>query len=164
MAVQGIESRSSGGKLTSILQLFHLQNMTLQQQVSIMACTTLLIFILKTASSIFLTKKTLSFLAIKASNLTSLLVEDLLHSNILRIQMHSVQQFTQSIYEGVNNIFAGILANVSLFISDTALLIFIAVGMYIVDPVVSLLTLLLFISIAYFMHRLLSIRAHAMVS
>jgi ABC-type multidrug transport system fused ATPase/permease subunit len=53
----------------------------------------------------------------------------------------------------------GILNTTILMISDTSLLVILAVGLFIVDPVVALSTSVVFSSVAYLLYKLLQVRA-----
>jgi ABC-type multidrug transport system fused ATPase/permease subunit len=70
-----------------------------------------------------------------------------------------MQQTLYAVTSGVDSIAMGVLNTSVLIISDTSLLIILGIGLFVVDPVVALSTLLVFSGIAYLLYRLMQLRA-----
>jgi ABC-type multidrug transport system fused ATPase/permease subunit len=70
-----------------------------------------------------------------------------------------MQQTLYSVTSGVDSIAMGVLGTTVVLISDISLLVILAMGLFIVDPVVALSTFIVFASIAYFLYRLMQVRA-----
>jgi ABC-type multidrug transport system fused ATPase/permease subunit len=72
--------------------------------------------------------------------------------NILSVQMRNTQETLYIITEGVRRITIGILGNIVFLISDLSLLIVLTAGLFILDPIVAVVSFLLFGSVALFLH------------
>ena len=70
-----------------------------------------------------------------------------------------MQDTLYAVTSGVESITVGVLSTVVLMISDMSLLIILAVGLFIVDPIMALTTFMVFVLIALFLYRLLEVRA-----
>jgi len=63
VTVYGIQSKGTGDRVLTILEFLNLESMTFQRQVAYLGAFAVLIFITKTVSSVFLTRKTLFFIS-----------------------------------------------------------------------------------------------------
>jgi ABC-type multidrug transport system fused ATPase/permease subunit len=70
-----------------------------------------------------------------------------------------MQQTLYAVSSGVNSITMNVLGTTVAIISDTSLLVILAAGLFIVDPIVALSTFIVFASIAYILYRLMQVRA-----
>jgi hypothetical protein len=75
IAVNGIQSKVAGNKVTKVLEILNIDTLPFQRQVAFLGLIAVIIFVSKTVVSIYLTRKTLLFLsrrgALIASNLVS---------------------------------------------------------------------------------------------
>jgi ABC-type multidrug transport system fused ATPase/permease subunit len=70
-----------------------------------------------------------------------------------------MQQTLYAVSSGVNSITMNVLGTTVAIISDTSLLVILAAGLFIVDPIVALSTFIVFAAIAYILYRLMQVRA-----
>ena len=159
LAVQGIESRKPGNRVGEVLRLLHLQNLSFSSQVAILGISAGVVLVLKTAVSIFFTRRVFFFLSAKGSQISADLVSKVLSQNLLKVQEKTTQEILYMISEGVPGILTGILATSINMTSDLAMLFIMSLGLAIVDPSIAVITFLLFFAVALILHKLLQVRS-----
>ncbi len=159
LSVQGIQSKPAGDKTSKVLEILNIQNLTFQQQVAILGFSAALIFIFKTLASVILTRKVFLFLSHKSAQISADLLSRVLSQNLIKVQKYSTQEFLYMISDGVKNLLLGIVATSINLVADFAMLIIIFIGLFVLDPVISLVTIGLFLFIGLIMHKLLQVRA-----
>ena len=90
LAVTGVESGTPGNRVSAVLRLLHLSNYSFQAQVTILGLTAAALLIVRTFSSIFLTKRTLLFMSRRAALISSELVTNLFSRSILDLQKYLI--------------------------------------------------------------------------
>ena len=156
LAVSGIQSQNSSGRVQKLLEFFQIDSYTIQTQVSIIGLMAAFVLISRTILSMIITKRILFFLASRCAILSKRLTTGILSKSLLFIQMKSTQELVYAASVGVETVFLKVLAAGVAFVADAALLTFMLAILIIVDPVIALVTLLLFLGVAvllfYFMH------------
>ena len=112
--------------------------------------------------SIFFTRRILHFLSRRGAKLSATLVSRLLSSSLLQIQSRSTQATLYALTSGVEIIMLRVLATVVALVSDGSLLIVMALGLFIVDPVIAISTVLLFLLIGLALYRLMHVKARTL--
>jgi ABC-type multidrug transport system fused ATPase/permease subunit len=159
LSVQGIESKKAGNHVSVILNLLHIQNFSFQIQVVFLGLSAALAMIGKTALSIFFTRKTFRFMSFRGAKLTSDLVSKVLSQKMLDIQKRSSQETLFAVTNGVQAVVIGIISTVVNLLSDFSMLIILAFGLFVVDPITALATILIFGIIGFLLYRLLQVKA-----
>lgn len=159
LSVQGLESKHAGNKVTVVLRILHINNYSFQTQVSILGLGAAFVLTLKTVLSIFFTRRTFFFLSRRGASLSGDLISRVLAQNLLRLQARTTQETLYMVTEGVNNLMLGVLATSIQIVSDFSLLLIMAVGLLIVDPITALATIFLFAFIGFVLNHLLRVRA-----
>ena len=159
LAVTGMESRSSGNRVNSILNLLHLTQMTLQSKVTIIGGLAALVLILRTLFSVYFTRKILFFLSTRSALAAKNLVGNILAQPIALTKNHTTQQFVFSVTWGVRATILGIIGSSINLVADLFLTLILLTGLFIVDPGIALLTLLMFGSIGFGLYKILNQRA-----
>ena len=159
LAVQGVEARASGNKVNVLLNFLHLQNFNFQAQVAMLGALAAVILLIKTVLSIYFTRRTFFFLSYKSAEISSLLVSKVLNMDLAELQKRSSQEILYNISNGVNSILNGIVATVVTILSDSALVLILSIGLFVLDPVVAIFTLVIFTTLAVLLYRLLNVRA-----
>jgi ABC-type bacteriocin/lantibiotic exporter with double-glycine peptidase domain len=158
----GFNSASSsepGARINSFLELLKINNYNLQTQCTIIGMMAASALILKTILSIFVTRKILFFLSTRAAQTTQQLTNILLQKPLLEIQNKSLQANIYLVTSGVNNIVLGILGSTAMLISDTLLLVFLLVALFIAEPSTAIISLILFGGVLYVLFALLQKKA-----
>ena len=159
LTVNGIQSQQPQGRIASILRLLQIDSFSFQGQVAILGLIATAIFIIRTASSIYFTKKILKFLAMKTATTSSKLVSKLLNLPPLELQANSTQQLIYAIGNGVNNITVGIVGTCITLLADTSIFLILSSSLFLVDPVMALISMLIFSGTAVLLYLQLQVRA-----
>jgi ABC-type multidrug transport system fused ATPase/permease subunit len=162
LAVTGVQSRSPGSKVNSLLEFLNLENSTLQFQVAVLGLFAAGFLVIRTISSVFLSRKILFFLARRSALLSATLASQLLRQPLGFIQLRSSQETLYALTTGVSTVILGILGTVAALIADISLTVVMFAGLTLFDPLVALSTLFLFASIGVLMYKLLNKRARAL--
>lgn len=159
LAVNGIQSRSPGNRVSFVLNTLNLENQSFQVQVALIGALAASLLIGRTLLSIFFTRKSLFFLGSKSSQLTKDLVSKFLAKDLTYIQSHSSQKILYSLTFGVSTITIIILGTTISLISDIFLVILLALGLFAVDPINALFTFILFGFVGIILYQLMNKRA-----
>jgi ATP-binding cassette, subfamily B, bacterial PglK len=159
LSVTGLQSRSPGTRVDSILNFLRIENFDFQSQAIILAVGAICLLVGKTLLSILFTRRILFFFSRRGAKISSVLVSRLLSQPLLRIIERSTLQTVFAATSGVSIITLQILAGSVVLISDVALLIVMAMGLLVIDPATALGTILVFSLLAYLLNRFLNVRA-----
>lgn len=159
LAVNGIQSRSPGDRVSSVLNFLGLADQSLQFQVGLLGITAALMMIVRTILSVYFSRRVLFFLSRRGAQLSTLLVRRLLSQSLLVIQERTTQQMLYALTNGVGTITLGVLGTAVNLIADISLLTILSVGLFVIDFSVALSTFLMFSTIGFFLYFLLHKRA-----
>lgn len=159
LAINGVSSKAPGNRVQEVLQLLHLDNFTLQTQASILGVLAVSVLVVRTLVSVMFIRRTLIFLSRRAAALTEALTSKLLAQDLQFIHRRSTQETVYALTTGVGTVILSVLGTAVSIISDSALLIILSIGLFLVDPVVALSSYLLFGFVAYVLYRLMHQRA-----
>jgi ABC-type multidrug transport system fused ATPase/permease subunit len=159
LAVNGVQSRQPGTRVTKFLEFFHIETFSFQTQVAILGSAAALLLISKTIVSVFFTRRTLFFLSRRSAAITSKLLSKVLNQPLLWIQQRTHQQTLFSVTDGVSAIMVGVIGNIVGLVADMSLLILMMFGLFVVDPLIALGTLITFSAIGGIIYLLLHKRA-----
>ena len=152
LAVNGIQSRPAGENVSKILELFGIAHAEFQTQAAVLGGIATLVLVFRTACSVFFIRKILFFLSRRGASISANLVSKLLSQSILFVQLRSSQEIVYAITTGVHVITLGILGTLVGLISDLALLIIMAAGLFIVDLTIAISTFIVFSIIGLIMY------------
>lgn len=144
LAIRGVSSQQPGDRVSTALKVLNLDNQDFQMQVAILALAATTLLVLRTVLSILFTRRTLRFLARRGASITENLFERLLSQSLMGIQKRSSQESLYALTNGVSVIVIGILGTIVAVISDSALLIVLSVGIFIVDPTTAIMATIFF--------------------
>jgi len=160
LAVNGIQSRPAGNRVTEILDFFGIAGAQFQTQAAVLGGLASLILIFRTVCSVFFMRRILFFLSRRGAQISTRLVSKLLSQSLLAIHIRSSQEILYAVTTGVNVITLGILGTIVSLISDVALLSIMAVGLFVVDPTIAISTFVVFSLIGFVMYWTTQRRAH----
>ena len=144
LSVTGLQSQNPGDRVSQALRLLQISDATFQTQASVIGAFALVLLVGRTILSIFFTRRVLFFLSRRGAKISANLISRLLAQPLLIVQARTTQETLYAVTGGVVIITLGILATAVVFISDLALLIIMAIGLYVVDPITALGTFLIF--------------------
>ena len=159
LAVTGLQSEKPGLRVDSILKFLNLTNLPFHTQIQLIALGVTLLFIVKTILSIFFSRKALFFLSRRGCYISTTTLAKLLSQPLLYVQKRSVQENLFAVTRGIQFIAVNILGVFVLLVSDLSLLLIMGVGLFALDVVTAISTLLFFTGIALFLHWFTSKRA-----
>lgn len=162
LTIQGIESKSTGNRVSSVLRFLRIDSQTLQFQVFAIGIIAIMFFVLRTLLTVFLTRRSLRFLSFQAAIISSGLIANLLRHSVLTINKRSVQKTTFILNDGVYAITMGLLGSIVSLIADASLLIVMSLGLFFLDPMIAIETMILFIFVGITVYALLSKKASAL--
>lgn len=159
LAVNGVQSRPAGNRVESILSLLHIADKSFQMQAMFLGLLAAVTLVGRTVFSIIFTRKILFFLSRQGARISGTLISKFLSRSLLYVNLRPRQETLFAVTHGVNSIMLGVLGNAASLISDGAILVVMAVGLFIVDPLIAISTLLVFSTIAFGMYQLSQKRA-----
>lgn len=159
LAITGSQSQEPGNRVTAALRVLNLENQPLQTQATIIGLLAAFLLVIKTVLSVVFVRKTIFFLSRRSAMISSNLISMVLAQPLVKLQSRTMQQTLYGVTTGVESIVVGVLNTSVLIISDLSLLLILATGLFLVDPVVAISTFLVFSSIGYLLFRLLQVRA-----
>lgn len=162
LSVSGLSAKQPGDRVSDFLALLNIQNSTLQHQVTILGTLAALVLVIKTVSTLYLTRRTLFFLSRRGARISGTLLSKMMGQNLLKFQSKSMQETIYAVTSGVQSVNVGILGAASYLVADISLLIILGIGLFLVDTVVALSTLLIFSIIAVALYRALHLRVRVL--
>ena len=159
LSVTGLQSQNPGDRVSQVLRILHIADETFQTQASILGALALILLVGRTILSIFFTRRILFFLSRRGAKISANLISRLLAQPLLTVQMRTTQETLYAVTGGVVIITLGILATAVVFVSDAALLIIMALGLFVVDPITALGTFLIFALIGSALYRSMHVKA-----
>jgi ABC-type multidrug transport system fused ATPase/permease subunit len=159
LAVNGTASRPPGDRVSRFLEFVGIRDFSLQKQALVLGLLAAGLLILKTVLSIWLTRRTMFFLSRRGAKITQILINKLLSQSLQEVQKRSMQENVYALTGGVGNITNGIIGTSISFLSDFSLLIIMLAGLFIIDPTISLFSLILFGGIAIILYAALHKKA-----
>ncbi len=162
LAVNGVQSRGPGNRVNSVLQFIGIENLEFRTQVAILGIGAALILITRTFFSVYFSRKILYYLSFKAASLSSRLFTRAIQEPLLNVRTKSSQELLFALTTGVNTVTLGMLGTSAILISDFSLLIIMVLGLFILDPILAISTLLMFGAISFVLFKLLNTRAQTL--
>ena len=159
LAINGSASRAPGDRVSRLLEFLRIDQESIQSQAMIIGVLAAFLLVVKTLLSIYLTRRTMFFLSRRGALITQALISKLLSRSIQEVQKRSMQENVYALSGGVSNITSGIIGTAISIFSDLSLLLIMLIGLFIVDPVISIFTLVMFGSIATGLYLVLQARA-----
>lgn len=144
LSIRGLSYQGPGDRVGSLLKLINLESANLKAQVIVIGILATTFLITKSILSLFVNKRVLYFLSIRSALLSSSLINRMFTKDLTFIQNKSIASRIYTLTEGIDSITSGILGSLSSLVSDLSLLIILSAGLFIVDPTLSILTVIYF--------------------
>ncbi len=152
ISVNGIQALEPGSRVTKIIDLFGLSTFTFQIQVAIIGTAAALLLIIRTLLTMIISKRILFYLGRRAAKLSSSLFSKLLSQDLLTISLRTSQETLYAVTTGVNALFLNVVGAVINLSSDLFLLIILSAGLLSLNPLMGLITFLMFTSVSFVMY------------
>ena len=142
LAVRGIQSQAPGDRVSRLLRLAQIENLTFQNQVIAIAIFATLILLTRTILSIYFSRKILKFLSQRSASLSVELFRKYLYLPFGKVQEISGQQIVFALTQGVTSLMMGVIAVLTSLAADISLLAIMSVGLVLLDPIMAISTFL----------------------
>jgi ABC-type multidrug transport system fused ATPase/permease subunit len=162
LAVNGVQSRPPGDRVSFVLSQIGLSNLTFHQQVIFLGVFSVTAMVSRTILSVMLSRATLRILSRISSEITSDLVSKLFSRSLLEVRKRSIYENLYALTSGVGSIMIGIIGVVVSLLADFSLLLVLVVGLAIINPLVAFSTLTVFAGIGLIMYFLQKNRAEVL--
>lgn len=160
LAVTGVQSIQPGNRVSGVLKMLGLSNLSFQNQIAILGLSAAVILVLRTVLSIAITRRIFFFLSRRGAIISSDLVSKLLSQSLLKVQERSTQDTLYSLTAGVSAITLGVLGTAITLIADGSLLIIMIIALFAVDPTIAITSLLFFGALGFILYRTMNVKAH----
>jgi ABC-type multidrug transport system fused ATPase/permease subunit len=159
LTVSSLGSKPLGTRLSMILEVLNIDQLTMQKQVFVLAIISLGFLLTRTFLSVYFSKKVLLFLSRRGATISSNLISRLLGRPLAFIQGRSIQENIFILTRGVEIITIQILAMSLVLVSDIALLFILFTGLLILDPTTAIVMIVFFALIGLIFHWQFNIKA-----
>jgi ATP-binding cassette subfamily C protein len=144
LLISGVQSKSPGDRVQSLLSFLNLGEQTLQFQIFVLGSAATAILISKTFFSIFITRKTLHYLSHKSAQTTIWLFNSLIKSPYENFSKTNTQESLYLLTAGVNSLVIGVIATSATLAADLLLSTALVIGLFFVNVTLGFTTLILF--------------------
>lgn len=159
VAIAGMQSQPVGERVGELLRWVQLEEVSAQGQTAVLGVLTALIFLARTAGSIYLIRRALHFLGVRAAEASNNLIERLLSQPLTYLQTRSTQDFIFSVTTSVNSLVLGVLGAVVVMAADASVLALLGLALLITSPVIAGLAGLMFGILVVVLNRLTAQKA-----
>ena len=159
LSVNGIQSSNPSDRVGSALEIIQIQDLAFQTQVLILGVSAIVLLVSRTILSIFFTRRILFFLSRRGAKISAELISKLLSQPLMLVQSRTTQETVYAVTTGVERIVLQVLATSVVWIADLSLLVIMIIGLLVIDPITAIATFLVFSLVAYFLYRIMHVRA-----
>ena len=160
LSVTGVQSRDPSSRVYKVLEILGISSFSIQAQASIIGLAAVSLLVGRTIISIFITRRILYFMSRRGAVISASLISRLLAQPLLVIQKWSTQESLFAVTSGVQIIALQIIALSVMLVADVALLFILILGLFAVDPVTSIGTVMIFGVVALILYKLMHERAN----
>ena len=144
LTISGTSSRGPGNRVSFVLNAIGLKNETIQIQALVLGLLAAAVLVGKTVLSMVLLKRTTFYLSRRGARISSELIRKVFSFPYLRLRQQSLMEWQYQLTVAVDVISVGIITTTILMISDVALLLIMAAGLFYLEPTIALGSLLIF--------------------
>jgi len=154
IAVSGIKSEIPNQFIQEFTRYFNISDLTFQTQIAFMGISAAIILIGRTLLTMYIGKKIIFFLSFKAAQVSAKLLKELLSRNITSIENKSSQETLYAVTNGIGILMLNVVGAAISIIADFFLLSILSVGLFLYNPIIGVLTLVLFSFVAWVLYVL----------
>jgi len=157
--IQGVQSSEPGDRVSAVLNILRIENLTFQKQAAVLGCIAALLLIFKTIISAYFTRRIFFFLSNRSALMTENIISKVLSQDLTTVQKRSSQEILYIATDGVKNVMTGLIATSVTMFSDFMVLLILLVGLFIVDPTIAIATSTVFFLAGIILNHFLHVRA-----
>jgi ABC-type multidrug transport system fused ATPase/permease subunit len=159
VAVKGLNSAPGASISLGALDRLMPLDTSFQSKVALLGLVAGMFLVGRSILTIWMSKKTLFFLSTKGYAISAVLISRLLSLPLLQLRNWTTQEAMYSVTIGVSRLLVGVIGTGIQMIADMSLLILMAIGLFVVDPLVAGITFVLFSGISVVLYFILSVKA-----
>jgi ABC-type multidrug transport system fused ATPase/permease subunit len=160
LAVTGVQSAQPGNRVSAVLELLGLSNLTFQSQVAVLGISAAIILVIRTILSIIVTRKIFYFLSRRGAVISSDLISRFLSQPLSKIQENSSQETLYAVTFGVTSITLGVLGTAITLVADISLLVIMLFALFVVNPVMAVTSIVFFGTLGLILYGNMNVKAH----
>jgi ABC-type multidrug transport system fused ATPase/permease subunit len=153
LTISGVGSNQPGNRVGAFLRLLQISDNSFQFQVATLGILAATLLTFKTLISLYFSRRTLYFLSRRGARLSSILLSKLLGQNLMKVQERSIAETLYAVTNGVTVINVGVLGAAVYLIADISLLIILGIGLFVVDTLIAISTLMIFSLVAITLYK-----------
>lgn len=153
LTISGVGSNQPGNRVGSFLKLLQISDNSFQFQVATLGILAATLLTFKTLISLYFSRRTLYFLSRRGARLSSILLSKLLGQNLMKVQERSIAETLYAVTNGVTVINVGVLGAAVYLIADISLLVILGIGLFVVDTLIAISTLVIFSLVAITLYK-----------
>lgn len=151
VAVSGIDPNALPDSLLEWKQRFGLGSLTASQLIGLLAAGAVILLLTKTLLSALITRRMLRFLANRQADVSARLARTILSRPLLEVQRWSTSEVLYALTGGVSAAITTLLGSALIIATEVFLFAIIGIGLFIVDPLLTLSATAFFAVIVYFL-------------
>jgi ABC-type bacteriocin/lantibiotic exporter with double-glycine peptidase domain len=155
VSISAITNSLPPSLVSGILDLFGLSNVEPLKLALVLAAIAGVALIFKSAISFAINRAVLKLLARQQTQISSKLITSVLRGPLLKSREMSSQQIAYAIGPGTNYATLYVLGQGIVAVSEISLLVVLAVGLFLLSPIVTIFTFLFFSAVGFLLHRIL---------
>jgi len=159
LAITVVSNIAINSRILQIISIMSIDQYSINQQIGILGFLVVVIFLIKTLLSIFLTKRIMMFMGNIATELSAKLITDTLQRPLLFLESETSQKRLFAITRGVDYLALFVLAPAVVFLADASILLVFALGLLIVQPVMTIISAAIFGILGYVIYKKLHTRS-----
>jgi ATP-binding cassette, subfamily B, bacterial PglK len=151
VAISGIDPNALPASLLDWKERFGLGSLTASQLIGLLATIAVVLLLTKTLLSALITRRMLRFLANRQADVSARLARKILSRPLLEVQRWSTSEVLYALTGGVSAAITTLLGSTLIIATEVFLFAIIGIGLFIVDPLLTLSAAGFFAVIVYFL-------------
>lgn len=144
LAVIGIQSRITSGNTYKLLEILGIQNLNVQRQALILGVMALGMMLVRSLSTILIIRVSLRGISAASASISANLMLKVFNSTKIKKLGQSPQEVLYSVTQGVTLVTIGIVGTFVSIIGDIGLVLLMFLGIIAINPLIALLSLMIF--------------------
>lgn len=153
LAVTTVQSLPPPSAVTRVTEIVGLQDLSSQELVGVLAVCAALALLSKSVISSYLNRRVFRFLANRQALVSGRLTKELLSRPLTFLQQRSSQETSYALIQGAGIATMGVLGQVTVAVTEAALLGVLTVALLFVDPLVTFFSVGFFALVGLLLHR-----------
>jgi len=151
VAISGIDPNALPASLLEWKERFGLASLTASQLIGLLAATAVVLLLTKTLLSALITRRMFRFLANRQADVSARLARKILSRPLLEVQRWSTSEVLYALTGGVSAAITTLLGSTLIIATEVFLFVIIGIGLFIVDPLLTISAAGFFALIVYFL-------------